>query len=396
MSVKSTRRSPEELARLPVAVDAVGGDRSPEEIVAGARLAADEGVPVVLVGPPDLVGDTAGLDLVECTEVIAMHEDPAQGVRRKKDSSLVRAAELVRDGRASAMVSAGNTGATMASALLRMGRLPGVTRPCIATPLPRLGRAPAVLVDAGANAECTAAMLVQFAQMGVAYAAARYQVAEPSVALLSIGEEPSKGTPLVKEAHALLEALSSGAPATGSPGAPGAPGSPGAPGAPGAPASPGAPGAPASPTGASGFRFLGNLEGRDLLPSPADVVVTDGFTGNVTLKTLEGSLRFLLHTLFEVFGTDEATTAASDVLLPHLLPIAAQFDPENTGGAMLLGVEGVCVISHGSSTSVAALNAVRVAYDLARGGLVDHLARAVSAGPSSQSRPAGVTAPPAT
>jgi len=333
---KGARPSPSVLAGLPVAVDAVGGDKSPGEIVAGARLASDEGIPVVLVGPPGLVGDTDGLALVECTEVIAMHDDPAQGVRRKKDSSLVRAAELVRDGRASAMVSAGNTGATMASALLRMGRLSGVVRPCIATPLPRPGGVPAVLVDAGANAECTAPMLVQFAQMGAAYSAARYGVADPTVALLSIGEEPTKGTPLVKEAHGLL-------------------------------------------TGAAGVRFIGNVEGRDLLPSPADVIVTDGFTGNVALKALEGSLRFLLQTLFGVFGTDDETRAASEVLLPHLLPLAAELDPENTGGAMLLGVAGVCVISHGSSTAVAILNAVRVAYELAKGGLVDHLAGALSA-----------------
>ncbi len=131
-----------------------------------------------------------------------MDEDPAGGVRRKKDSSLVRVAELVRDGKASAMVSAGNTGATMAAALLRMGRLPGVVRPCIATPLPRLGRTPAVLVDAGANAECTPAMLVQFAQMGAAYVAARFGTTSPTVGLLSIGEESTKGTPLVKETHA--------------------------------------------------------------------------------------------------------------------------------------------------------------------------------------------------
>ncbi|MGP8059418.1 MAG: phosphate acyltransferase PlsX [Acidimicrobiales bacterium] len=338
MTTKARRPAPEVLAGLPVAVDAMGGDKAPAEIVAGARRAAeDEGIPIVLVGPPDLVGDTGGLELVACTEVIAMHEDPAQGVRRKKDSSLVRAAELVRDAKASAMVSAGNTGATMASALLRMGRLRGVSRPCIATPLPRLGSAPAVLVDAGANAECTPAMLVQFAQMGSAFAAARYAIAEPTVALLSIGEEPTKGSPLVKEAHALLAA------------------------------------------GGTGVRFTGNIEGRDLLPSPADVVVTDGFTGNVTLKSLEGSLRYLLEVLFGVFGTDESTRAASEVLLPHLLPIAAEFDPENTGGAMLLGVDGVCVISHGSSSQVAMVNAIKVAHDLAAGGLVEHLAAAVGA-----------------
>ncbi len=322
-------------AILPVAVDAMGGDKAPGEIVAGARRAADEGVEVVLVGPPELIGDPLGLPVVACTEVIEMHEDAGQAVRRKKDSSLVRSAELVRDGKASAMVSAGNTGATMASALLRMGRLRGVARPCIATPLPRLGREPAVLVDAGANAECTSAMLVQFAQMGAAYAAARYGIADPSVALLSIGEEPSKGTPLVKEAHAAL-------------------------------------------AGAAGLRFLGNVEGRDLLPSPADVVVTDGFTGNVTLKVLEGSLRFIVETLFSVFGTDASTMAASEALLPHLLPVAAELDPENTGGAMLLGVDGVCVISHGSSSATAVRNAVRVADELVVAGLVGRLADAVA------------------
>ena len=319
---------------LPVAVDAMGGDKAPAEIVAGARKAAEEGIPVVLVGVPELLGDIGELEVRAVTEVIGMGEDPAQAVRRKKDSSLVRAAELVRDGLASAMVSAGNTGAAMASALLRMGRLPRVIRPCIATPLPRLGRQPAVLVDAGANAECTSAMLVQFAQMGSAYAAARYGLDDPTVALLSIGEEAGKGTPLVKEAYGLLGA-------------------------------------------GAGVRFVGNVEGRDLLPSPADVVVTDGFTGNVTLKTLEGALRFIVETLFAVLQTDEQTKAASEVLLPHLLPIAAELDPERTGGAMLLGVDGICVISHGSSSAAAICNAVRMAHELARSDVASLLAAAV-------------------
>jgi len=313
----------------------MGGDKAPGEVVAGARAAADAGVPVVLVGPPDQVGDTAGLDLVACTEVIAMDEDAGQAVRRKKDSSLVRAAELVRDGAASAMVSAGNTGATMAAALLRMGRLPGVARPCIATPLPRLGRTPAVLVDAGANAECTPAMLVQFAQMGSAYVAARFGIAEPIVGLLSIGEEANKGTPLVKETHHLL-------------------------------------------AGAGGLRFAGNVEGRDLLPSPVDVVVTDGFTGNVALKALEGSLRFFLETLLGILAMDQATKAAGDTLMPHLLPVAAELDPDNTGGAMLLGTDGVCVIGHGSSSSTAVASAVRIAHELAAADLVGRLAAAVA------------------
>jgi len=331
------RPSADALGSLPVALDAMGGDKAPKEIVAGARRAADDGVPVVLVGPPELVGDTLGLELIACTEVIEMAEDPAQGVRRKKDSSLVRIAELVRDGRASAMVSAGNTGATMASALLRMGRLPKVARPCIATPMPRPGRAPAVLVDSGANVECNPAMLVQFAQMASVFATERYGIADPSTALLSIGEEPTKGTPLVKETHALLAA------------------------------------------GVDGVRFIGNVEGRDLLGCPADVIVTDGFTGNVALKTAEGVLRFAMGLVLEVLGHDEATRAAGDVLLPHLLVAAAELDPENTGGAMLLGVDGVCVISHGSSSAVAIANALHVAHDLAKADLSGRLAGLIAA-----------------
>ncbi|MGH9006873.1 MAG: phosphate acyltransferase PlsX, partial [Acidimicrobiales bacterium] len=284
------------------------------------------------VGPPELVGDPRGLELVACTEVIGMAEDPAAGVRRKKDSSLVRAAELVRDGRAAAMVSAGNTGATMASALLRMGRLPKVARPCIATPMPRPGRPPAVLVDAGANVECNPAMLVQFAQMASVFSAERYGTLEPATALLSIGEEPSKGTALVKQTHALLAA------------------------------------------GVPGVRFIGNVEGRDLLDCPADVVVTDGFTGNVALKTAEGSLRFAMGMVLNVLNHDDDTKKAGELLLPHLLGAAGDIDPENTGGAMLLGVDGVCVISHGSSSAVAINNALHVAHDLATRDLSRRLA----------------------
>jgi phosphate acyltransferase len=321
---------------LPVAVDAMGGDRAPDEIVAGARRAADElGIAVVLVGPPDQLKDTGDLEILPASEVIEMSEDPGQGVRRKKDSSLVRAAEAVRDGRALAMVSAGNTGATMASALLRMGRLKGVVRPAIATPIPQLGSHPTVLLDAGANSECTPAMLVQFAQMGAAYSTARYGVADPTVALLSIGEEKSKGTPLVKETHALL-------------------------------------------SDTPGLHFVGNAEGRDLMGDPPDVVVTDGFTGNVALKTLEGSLRFFMDTLLGVLATNEDTKKAAEVLLPYLAPLAAEYDPDNTGGAVLLGVDGICVISHGSSSAQAIVSAVKVAHDVATAGLVDRLAHAVA------------------
>jgi phosphate acyltransferase len=249
----------------------------------------------------------------------------------------VRAAELVRDGHASAMVSAGNTGATMASALLRMGRLRHVVRPCIATPMPRPGRPPAVLVDSGANVECTPAMLVQFAQMASVFAAQRYGIEDPASALLSIGEERTKGTPLVKETHQLFE------------------------------------------SGVAGVRFVGNVEGRDLLDCPADVIVTDGFTGNVALKTAEGALRFAMGLVLHVLNHDEETKAAGAVLLAHLLDAAGQVDPENTGGAMLLGVDGVCVISHGSSSAVAIANALHVAHELAASDLSGRLAELIAA-----------------
>jgi phosphate acyltransferase len=334
---------------LPVVVDAMGGDKAPGEIVDGARRIADAGaIKVLLVGLPGGMGDTGDLPLLECSEVIGMDDDPGQGVRRKKDSSLVRAAEAVRDGKAMAMVSAGNTGATMASALLRMGRLPGVIRPAIATPIPDLKKAyPTVMLDAGANAEATSAMLLQFAQMGAAYSAKRYGVARPRVALLSIGEEKSKGTPLIKETHALL-----------------------------------------AEGGHGDFDFVGNVEGRDFFSDLADVIVTDGFTGNVALKTLEGTLRFLLETLGGIFTKPEVADASA-TLLPHLLPLAATLDPENTGGAMLLGVDGVCVISHGSSSSVAMVNAITVAHDVAVDGLVGAIAASVRPGASASDAPAG-------
>jgi len=326
---------------LPIAIDANGGDRSPHGIVAGARRAREElGVEVVLVGTPD-VADLAGdLPLIEASEVIAMDADPGTSVRRMKDATLVRAAEAVRDGRASAMISAGNTGATMASALLRMGRSKGIKRPAIATPLPVLSGGHTVLLDAGANAECQPDWLVQFAQMGAAYTRARYGTQTPRVGLLSIGEEPGKGDSLRKQTYELLAAD--------------------------------------GVLAAAGGIFVGNVEGRDLLTDDIDVVVTDGFTGNVALKSLEGGMKALVARLLEAFDASDEARAAADVLMPELLPLYASLDPENTGGAMLLGVAGVCIISHGSSGETAIVNAVRVARDMVDGGVVDSLAAAVA------------------
>lgn len=325
---------------LPIALDAMGGDNAPEAIVEGARQAVTEdGIPVVLVGQPEALDQLRGdFEVLPASQVIAMDADPGSSVRTMKDSSLVRAAEAVRDGKAAAMVSAGNTGATMASALLRMGRLKGVARPAIATPIPVFGSTPTVLLDAGANAECQPAWLVQFAQMGAVFARERYGIAEPRVGLLSIGEEPSKGTSLVKETHELLAA----------------PGN--------------------DLLGRAGGRFVGNVEGRDLMTPAVDVVVTDGFTGNVALKALEGGTRALVRAVLDAL---QATDVA-DEALAGLLPLYQTVDPDQYGGAMLLGVKGVCIISHGSSSATAILNALRVGRDMVEAGLVGTLQAAVT------------------
>ncbi|MEI2704225.1 MAG: phosphate acyltransferase PlsX [Ilumatobacteraceae bacterium] len=321
---------------LPVAVDAMGGDRAPADILAGAHAAAAAGLPVVMVGPIDLDG-LGELGLIPASEVIAMDEDPAGGVRRKKDSTLVRAAEAVRDGAAGAMVSAGNTGATMASALLRMGRIKGVSRPAIAAPIPIPGEAvPNVLLDAGANAEVQPEWLVQFAQMGSVYHRVRFGTAAPKVGLMSIGEEPGKGDTLRKEAYELLAA-------------------------------------------APGINFVGNVEGRDMMTKNADVVVTDGFTGNVILKTLEGGMKAVLRALLAAFGAEERYQPHADALLPALLPLHAQLSPDTYGGAMLLGVDGVCIITHGSSNATAMHNAIRLAHDMAERDIVGQIRAAVGA-----------------
>jgi glycerol-3-phosphate acyltransferase PlsX len=333
---------------LPVAVDAMGGDHAPGAIVAGALAAAAEGTPIVLVGPADLGErlDLGGLPLITASEVIEMNEDGGRAVRRKKDSTLVRAAEAVRDGEASAMISAGNTGATMASALLRMGRIKGVNRPAIATIIPVPGGKPTVLLDAGANAEVQADWLVQFAHMGSVFARHRFGVASPKVGLLSIGEEPGKGDALRKEAYALLVAAAEASQAT---------------------------------AGAV-LDFIGNVEGRDIMTDNADVVVTDGFTGNVVLKTLEGSLKAIVRGLLEAFASSPEYKEHADALMPAMLPLYNTLDPETYGGAMLLGVDGVCIIAHGSSSQRAIFNGINVAREMVEGDVVGEISRAIQAG----------------
>ncbi|MEY3582886.1 MAG: fatty acid/phospholipid synthesis protein PlsX [Actinomycetota bacterium] len=317
---------------LPVAVDALGGDKAPAEIVEGAKQAVAAGIPVLLVGPADLA-DRGDLPLHVATEFIDMHEDPASSVRNKKDSTLVVSADLVRDGIASAMISAGNTGATMASALLRMGRIKGVKRPAIATPIPVPGSTPTVMLDAGANAEVEAEWMTQFAVMGSVYANARYGIERPRVGLLSIGEEPGKGDTLRKKSFELLSAMDN-------------------------------------------INFIGNVEGRDIMTPDVDVVVTDGFTGNVALKTLEGTMRTIVKELFASIGEPQYKEH-TEALMPALLNLYSKFDPDSTGGAILLGVDGVCIISHGSSSARAMLNGIKVAKDMVDCNMVGLIANAL-------------------
>ncbi len=324
----------------PVAVDAMGGDRAPSEIVAGARRASEElGIPVVLVGRPGEMGDTGNLEVIPAAQVIGMDAEPGSSVRTMKDSSLVRAAEAVRDGRASAMVSAGNTGAAMASALLRMGRIRGIARPAIATPIPTPGAHPTTMLDSGANVQCRPEWLVQFARMGSVYARDRFGVHRPRVGLLSIGEEARKGNDFTKAVFDLL-----------------------------------ADGTWASDVGAD---WIGNVEGRDIMTPDVDVVVTDGFTGNVTLKALEGSLRALFGRLLVAMDTDDTTRKAGDMLAPALDAMSRELHPDSVGGALLLGVRGVCVISHGSSGAAAMMNAIGVAREMVNAEMVNHIAATV-------------------
>ena len=318
----------------PIVVDAMGGDNAPSVIVEGVHEALSSGIPVELVGDPARISNYDGITLHAALEVIEMDDEPGRAVRTKKDSSIVRAAECVRDGHASAMVSAGNTGAVAAAALLRMKRLKGVNRPAIATTLPVPGRAPKILLDSGAMADCQADWLHQFARMGSAFAQVRYEVASPRIGLVSIGEEPEKGNQLGKEAHHLLADDST-------------------------------------------INFIGNVEGRDVLDGDVDVLVADGFTGNVILKTLEGTVQFLVNQIISALSTDDAAEVGTQAL-GHLAPIAAELNPDAVGGAMLLGVNGVSIISHGSAGPTAIVNACKDAQDMVERDLVGELAAAIS------------------
>ena len=311
-----------------VAVDALGGDQAPGEVILGALAAAAEGIEVTLYGPAGL--DAQGLPLVETTEVIEMAEKPAEAVRAKPDSSLVACVRAVADGTAEAAVSAGNTGAMLAAGLLHLRRLPGVLRPAIAVPLPA-NRGPSVLLDAGANADARPEHLLQFAHMGSVFSEEILDVHRPEVRLLSIGEEDEKGNQLTIEAHRLLREDAS-------------------------------------------LNFAGNAESRDLLRGVADVVVTDGFTGNIVLKLLEGTIGELLGELREEISSTATGKLGGLLIRPAARRMRRRLDPDTYGGAYLLGLRGLAVIAHGNSGRQAVANAIRLAARGAEHRVVERLA----------------------
>ena len=313
-------------ARPRVAVDALGGDNAPGEVILGALAAAKEGVDVTLFGPAGL--DTQGLPLVETTEVIEMADKPADAVRAKPDSSLVAAVRSVGDGSADAVVSAGNTGAMLAAGLLYLRRLPGVMRPAIAVPIPAR-EGPSVLLDAGANADARAEHLLQFAHMGAIFCQELLDIPNPEVRLLSIGEEDEKGNALVLDAHALLRG--------------------------------------------SDLNFGGNVESRELLRGAADVIVADGFTGNIALKLLEGAIKDLLDALRAEIASTTTGKLGGLLIRPAARRLRMRFDPDTYGGAYLLGLRGLAVIAHGNSGRRAVTNAIKLAARGVEHGVVERL-----------------------
>jgi glycerol-3-phosphate acyltransferase PlsX len=292
----------------------MGADRGPDEIVAGAAAAASAELQPLIVGPPGL--DTHGLELVEAPDVVEMDDKPTDAVRSKPNSSLVVACRIVGEGRADAVVSPGNTGAMLAASLRHLGRVKGVRRPAIGVVIPAR-RGPTIMLDAGANADARPEDLVQFALMGAVFAEEILERPNPEVRLLSIGEEPEKGNQLALEAHELLLA--------------------------------------------SGLNFKGNVEGRDLMLGAADVVVTDGFTGNVTLKLLEGTIKNVLEWLREEIVATPGGRLGGLLIRPAARRFRTHLDPDTYGGAYLLGLRGLPVVAHGNSSARAIENAVRLA-----------------------------------
>jgi phosphate acyltransferase len=333
-------------ARVPdqprlIAVDAMGGDHAPAEIVDGAVAAARElGTHIILTGRPGLLrpllarhGSPANVHVVPAEDSLGMEEGALASWRRPR-SSIAVACQLVRRGQAAAVMSAGSTGAIVATAQMRLRPVPGVSRPALAVVLPTRPT-PSILIDAGAIADPKPEMLVQFAQLGVAYAQTAFGIGEPRVGLLTIGSEPGKGNKLARRAHELLDSD--------------------------------------PPHGGLPISFTGNVEGGDLLAGQVDVIVTDGFTGNVALKTLEGTASFAADQLREALGGTLAARIGTMFQRRGLRELASRLDSESYGGAALLGLEATVVIAHGAVRAKGAAAACRLATELANGQISERI-----------------------
>ncbi len=315
--------------RVRIAIDAMGGDHAPGEIVAGAMRAREElGVDILLVGDPQQIEaalppktNLGQVEIVTAEEAIAMDEEPLNAVRRKRKASINVAMDLVKQQQADAVFSAGHSGAAMASALLRLGRLPGIDRPAIGTVFPTIiAGKPVLVLDVGANVDCRPKFLEQFGVMGSVYSQYVLGTTEPKVGLLNIGEEDSKGNDAAVRAHQMLRENSQ-------------------------------------------INFIGNAEGRDVLSGRFDVIVCDGFVGNVLLKFAEAVGEVILQILREELPQGLHGQIGSALLKPNLKRVKQRMDHAEHGGALLLGVAGVCFIGHGSSQAPSIFNAIRMAKE---------------------------------
>ena len=321
-----------------IAVDALGGDNAPDVVLEGtaAALERDASLGVILCGPADVVEPFAE-EHERCiarptTEVISMAEHPANAARKKKDSSIVVGCRLVKEGQAQGFFSAGSTGACLAAATLVMGRIKGIARPALATLVPSPVK-PVILCDVGANADCKPEYLVQFARMASIYATQILGVENPRVGLLNIGEEEEKGSQFAQEAHQLLKAQVD--------------------------------------------NFDGNAEGRDVLDGPFDVIVCDGFTGNVCLKTIEGTAKTLFGELKNVMMSSTKAKLGALALKGGLKKLVGSIDPDAAGGAPLLGVRGACIVGHGSSSARAVENGILASAEYVRSGVSEFISQTV-------------------
>ncbi len=315
--------------KITIAVDAMGGDFAPQQNVLGAKKAIekDKNLNVLLVGDPQRIKEHLNsrqerLEVIEAEESIFMTDSPLQAVKKKPNSSLVVAANMVHQHRAKGFISAGNTGAMAAVAFLKLGRIKGINRPGIATLYPT-ARGRSLIIDAGANVDCRPMNLVQFAQMGSIYMKNLYNIDRPSIGLLNIGEEESKGNKLSIKAYHLLSAHQD-------------------------------------------LNFVGNIEGHDLPAGTCDVIVCDGFTGNVALKLMEGTAKLVLDELKTVISSNVAGRLLSLSIKANLTKVSRKLNPDSYGGSLLLGVKGLAVVAHGNSSSEAIGNAIIGAAKAAR------------------------------